>query len=98
MRVSVSLFSLLTSIIVFYAVRFIVFSFRPANILLAQIVVLLIATFIVSFIFALRTFKNYPGNKFKEPMFHRVVFQNFFINLVILFVITTLGGILSGAY
>lgn len=93
MRVSISLFSLLISLVVFYLVRVIVFSFGPTNPLLAQIVVLLIATFIVSFIFALRTFKNYPGNKFKDPMFHRIVFQNFFINLVILFVITSLRGL-----
>lgn len=93
MRVSISLFSLFISFLVFYVVRVIVFSFGPTNPLFAQIVVLLIATFIVSFVFALRAFKNYPGNKFKDPMFHRVVFQNFFINLVILFVLTTMRGL-----
>ncbi len=89
MRFSISLVSLLISFVVFFLVRQVIFAFGPSNYLFAEIVVLLISTFSISVIFALRAFRGYPGKKMREPMFHRMIMQNFLINLVILFLIFT---------
>lgn len=89
MRFSISLVSLLISFAVFFVVRQVVFALRPTNYLFAEIVVLLISTFTISVIFALRAFRGFPGKKMREPMFHRMIMQTFLINLVILFLLFT---------
>lgn len=84
----ISLFSLVISFIVYFIVSQIVFSFNPTNILFAQILVILLGTAIVSFIFTLRQFRYMGKEKWRSPAFHNSFIRTFLINFVIILLIS----------
>lgn len=55
--VVISLLSLVVSFLVFMGVRFAVYSLNPSNYLFADILIIIIGSFIVSLIFAIRQFR-----------------------------------------
>ncbi len=90
----ISIFSLLVSFVVFFAVDLLVAQFSPTNLLFARILVLLIGTAIVSVIFAVRQFRYLGRSKWKSKVFHQTLLRTFIINFIILFAINVIPGML----
>ncbi|HOA11564.1 MAG: hypothetical protein WBJ28_00265 [Bacilli bacterium] len=88
--VVISLLSLVVSFLVFMGVRFAVYSLNPSNYLFADILIIIIGSFIVSLIFAIRQFRYMGRDKWRSQFFHSFVLRTFLINFAIIFIISLL--------
>lgn len=86
----ISLFTIVVSFIVFFSVRQLVYGFNPTNPVFAELLVLIIATAVVSLIFTWRQFRLSNIPRLKNPLFHKRLLTTFIINFLLLFMLTRL--------
>lgn len=82
------LLSLVISFAIFLGVRYVVFAFQPTNVVFANLLVVLLGTLIVSFVFTYRQFRYLGRDKWRSSAFHSTFLRTFLINFVIIFVIS----------
>ncbi len=83
-----SLLSLVISFIIFILVREVIFALGPTNLMYANLLVILVGTLIVSFVFTYRQFRYLGRQKWRSPIFHSVLLRTFVINFIIIFLIS----------
>jgi len=83
-----SLLSLVISFIIFILVREVIFALNPTNLMFANLLVIIVGTLIVSFVFTYRQFRYLGRDKWRNPIFHSVLFRTFIINFIIIFIIS----------
>jgi hypothetical protein len=83
-----SLFSLVVSFLIFIGVRYIVYALNPTNPFFANLLIILLGSLIVSFIFAVRQFRYLGRDKWRSQIFHTFFIRTFLINFVIVFLIS----------
>jgi hypothetical protein len=84
-------FGFIITLIVYIITRNVVLSIGAAvgttNYLAATILIIIIASFVISLIATLREFKNYPGSKWQSKTFHTRLFTRFLINALLVIII-----------
>ncbi len=83
-----SLLSLVISFFIFILVREVIFALGPTNLMYANLLVILVGTLIVSFVFTYRQFRYLGREKWRSPIFHSVLLRTFVINFIIIFLIS----------
>jgi|LSQX01.2.fsa_nt_gb hypothetical protein len=92
-----SIISLIIALAVFIGTKYLVFYIGSVvgglNPLFAMILIIIVASFVISLIMTSIEFKNSPNGRLHNPLFHRRLITRFLINSITLIIINLLWSL-----